>query len=99
MQSILDNNDTPIIHIEAEELGKLLKEPEEFELIKKIAEREQCVLEAKNGLAPHNICRHLLETAKEVNTYYANVKILKSEDSTKSARLLLIQKTLETMKK
>jgi arginyl-tRNA synthetase len=39
-----------------------------------------------------------LDISKIVNSYYANIKILKSEEPLKSARISLLQKTLERMK-
>lgn len=98
MQSIIDNNDTPVTALSNKEQAELLSTPEEFNLIKKVAEREDIVTQSKDELAPHIICRYLLDICKLVNSYYANVKILKSEEPTKSARVHLVQNTLETMK-
>jgi len=98
MQSIIDNNPDPIQKLDNKEYAKLLTAPEEFDLIKKIAEWKSYVVDAKENLAPHTICRYLLEISKLFNSYYANIKILKSEEPLKSARVDLLQKTLDTMK-
>ncbi len=98
IQSLIDNNPEPIQHLSPENIAKLLTEEIEFQLIKKIAERNEIIVKTKDDLAPHMICRYLLDIAKLVNSYYANVKILKSEDPIKSARISLLQKTLERMK-
>lgn len=95
---MIDNNPEPIQHLSPENIAKLLTEEIEFQLIKKIAERNEIIVKTKDDLAPHMICRYLLDIAKLVNSYYANVKILKSEDPIKSARISLLQKTLERMK-
>ncbi|AHB41786.1 hypothetical protein P148_SR1C00001G1006 [candidate division SR1 bacterium RAAC1_SR1_1] len=98
IQSLIDNNPEPIQNLSPEEIAKLLTEPEEFALIKKIAERNEIILTTQQQLAPHIICRYLLDISKLVNSYYANIKILKSEDPLKSSRISLLQKTLERMK-
>lgn len=98
IQSLIDNNTSPVINLSAKEISKLLTEPEEFALIKKIAERNEIIVTTKDELAPHLVCRYLLDISKLVNSYYANIKILKSEDPLKSARISLLKKTLERMK-
>ncbi len=98
IQSIINNNPDPVIHLSTKEISKLLTEQEEFDLLKKITQRNELIFETKEKLAPHLICRYLLDISKLVNSYYANVKILKSEDPIKSARISLLEKTLERMK-
>jgi len=98
IQSLIDNNPDPILQLSTEERSKVLTEPEEFELIKKISERNETIINTQQELAPHFLCRYLLEISKLVNSYYANIKILKSEDPIKSARISLLQRTLERMK-
>jgi arginyl-tRNA synthetase len=88
----------PVQQITPENLAKLLTEEIEFELIKKIAERNQIIVKSQEELAPHLLCRYLLDISKIVNSYYAHIKILKSEEPLKSARISLLQKTLERMK-
>ena len=73
--------------------------PEEFEVLKKISERDQTIIEAKEEHAPHLICRYLLDLSKVANSYYANVKIRSSEEPIKTARLLLLEKIITTLKK
>jgi arginyl-tRNA synthetase len=60
-------------------IERYLIEDEEFNLVKKISEFENIIFQIKNELAPHLMCRFLLELCKLTNVYYANVKILKSE--------------------
>lgn len=98
IQSIIDNNPDPVQQLDSQQKAKLLTTPEEFELLKKIAEWKSYITEAEEQLAPHTICRYLLDITKLFNSYYASVKILKSEEPLKSARIGLLQKTLDTMK-
>ena len=99
LQSVLDKIENPIEPKSAEELGELLTAPEEFEVLKKISERDEILIEAKETHAPHLICRYLLDISKLANSYYANVKIHSSEEPIKTARLLLLQKIIITLKK
>ncbi len=98
IQSLIDNNPHSQTDISAKELSELLTEDIEFEIIKKIWERNAVVIESEKELAPHFLPRYLLEISKLVNSYYANVKILKSEEKTKLARIFLLEKVLERMK-
>lgn len=98
IQSLIDNNLEPIQNISSEDLSKILTEEIEFELIKKIAERNEIIVESQKELAPHLLCRYLLDISKLVNSYYSNIKILKNDEPLKSARVSLLIKTLERMK-
>lgn len=82
-----------------ETAASLLTQPEEFSLIKKIAEFDDMLLQAKNELAPYLVCRYLLDIAKLFNSYYASVHIMKSEQQTKIARILLLKKIREIVEK
>jgi len=97
VQSIIDAV-WPVVYLESSEAALLLTEPEEFALIKKIAEFPDMLLQAKNTLAPHLVCRYLLDMAKLLNTYYASVHIMKSEEQTKIARIMLLEKVRDTIK-
>ncbi len=97
IQSIIDAVG-PVVYLPIEEVAGLLTTPEEFALIKKISECETIVIEAKNESAPHLICRYVLDMAKLLNSYYAAVHIMKSEEQTKIARIMLLEKVRDTMK-
>ena len=86
-------------YVDYQQAASLLVQPEEFNLIKKIAEFDNMVIEAKNTLAPYLVCRYLLDIAKLLNSYYASVHILKSEQKTKIARILLLKKIREVIEK
>lgn len=99
LQSVVDSIETIVEQKTPEDLWKLLKEQEEFELLKKIAERENTLIEAKEEHAPHLICRYLLDICRLANSYYANVKIRVPEEDIKAARIHLLEKTIVTIKK
>lgn len=98
IQSIIDAAGV-VEKIEANTAASLLTVPEEFALIKKIAEFDSVIVEAKNQLAPYLICRYLLDIAKLLNSYYAAVHIIKSEEQTKKARVMLLEKVRDTLQK
>jgi len=79
--------------------SQYLTEKDEFILIKKLAEFEDTIQKAKEELAPHLISRYIFELSTLTNAYYAHVKILKSEENIKNARILLLHKTLTKLKK
>ncbi len=77
--------------------ASLLTAPEEFTLSKKVAEFSDIVIQAKEQLAPYLVCRYLLDIAKLLNSYYAAVHIIKSEEQTKKARIMLLARVRDTM--
>lgn len=85
--------------MDAETISTVLTAPEEFALIKKLSEFDSVVIEAKNQLAPYSICRYLLDMAKLLNSYYAAVHIMKSEEHVKKARVMLLGKVRDTLQK
>ena len=77
----------------------ILTEDIEFDIIKKISEFNEVVLQSQKDLAPHFICRYLLDLSKLLNSYYANIKILSAPDDIKNARLYLVDQSLKVLKK
>ncbi len=98
VQSIIDNA-WAIENLDETTVASLLTQPEEFVLIKKIAEYNIVVHQAKTDLTPNIICRYLLDMAKSLNSYYASVHIMKSEEQTKKARIMLLKKVREVIQK
>lgn len=86
-------------HLDDEAAAALLTQPEEFALIKKLAEFDDMLMQAKDQLAPYLLCRYLLDTAKLLNSYYASVHIMKSEEQTKIARIMLLEKVRGILEK
>lgn len=77
----------------------ILTEDIEFDIIKKLSEFQSVVLQSQKDLAPHLICRYLLDLSKLLNSYYANIKILSAPEDIKNARLYLVHQSLEIFKK
>jgi arginyl-tRNA synthetase len=76
----------------------LLKQDDEFALIKKISTLPEMVLKAKEELTPHHIAKYCFDLAQLVNSYYGNTKILVDDEAIKIARIALLDKTLSTLK-
>lgn len=77
----------------------LLQQEEEFSLIKKMLMFDEIVIKSKEDLAPHYIAKYCFDLAQWVNGYYAHTKILVDDEPTKIARIVLLKKILETLKK
>ena len=77
----------------------LLQEEGEFALIKKMSWFDECISKAKEELSPHHIAKYCFDLAQLVNSYYAHTKILVDDELVKIARIILLQKTLELLKK
>lgn len=69
---------------------KLLKEKEEIELIRLLSNFPDVLTKATNELRPHLIANYLYSLAQKFNEYYHAHQILKAEEKTRDARLLLI---------
>ena len=69
---------------------KLLKEKEEAELIRLVYDFPEAVSKASADLKPHLVASHLYSTAQKFNEYYHMHQILKADEKTRDARLLLI---------
>lgn len=95
IQSIIDsaNVDTSTVDY------TLLNGNEEFGLIKKISTCESVIQKAKEDLAPHYIAKYCFDLAQMANSYYAHTKILWDDSEQKIARIALLKKTIETLKK
>jgi len=94
IQSIIDS--AGILDMSAIDYS-LLQTDEEFSLIKKISNLDNIARKAKEELAPHLIAKYCFDIAQEVNTYYAQVKILVDDTATKTARIALLEKVLESL--
>jgi arginyl-tRNA synthetase len=69
----------------------LLKEPEEADLIKKLADFPDTVYDSAINMAPHNITRYIQELASVFHSFYNKCKVLDSENiELSNARLVLV---------
>ena len=76
----------------------LLNQKEEIELIKLLSNFPATVLKATNELRPHLIASYLYSLAQKFNEYYHAHQVLKADEKTKDARLLLISAVRQVLK-
>ncbi len=76
----------------------LLNKNEEIELIKKLADFPNIVEKTASELRPSIIANYVYELAKQFNEYYHAYNILKEEEKTKNARLLLASCVRQTLR-
>jgi arginyl-tRNA synthetase len=69
----------------------LLKEKEEIELTKALANFPNIVKEATEQLKPHIIASYLYNLSSQFSLFYNACPVLKAEEKTKAARLVLIE--------
>ncbi len=69
----------------------------EFQIVKKISERESVVSEAQRTYAPNLICRYAIDLCQLFNSYYASVPVLKADSDVRDARLGLLEKLADTL--
>ncbi len=98
-QTMSSLTNAPLIKGEHRGVWSLLTEEIEFDIIKKISEFDWIVLQSQKDLAPHIICRYLLDLSKLLNSYYANIKILSAPQDVKNARLYLVDQSVQVLKK
>ncbi len=76
----------------------MLREKEEAELVKLVADFPEIVGKATADLRPHLIACYLYAVAQKFNEYYHIHQILKSDEKTKNARLSLITAVRQVIK-
>jgi len=76
----------------------LLKEKEEQELIKLLSNFTETITKSTNDLKPHLIANYLYSLAQKFNEYYHLHQILKADEKTRDARLLLISAARQVIK-
>ena len=89
-------------NIDYENLGEniqiILKEDTEMELGKYLLQLSETIKEVEKTLLPNRLCDYLYELSKKFNRFYENCPVLKSEEPTKTSRLLLCDLTAKTLK-
>ncbi len=71
--------------------GSLLKEKQEIDLLKKLAEFSETVKKSADSYSPHILSNYLFELAQQFNSFYQSVPVLQAEEKLKSARLALVK--------
>ena len=76
----------------------LLKEPEELELLRKIADFPEEINVAARTMAPHRIARYVLDLAGLFHSFYNHHRVINDDQALQEARLLLMSVTRITIK-
>ena len=76
----------------------LLKEKEEFEMIKLLANFADTAAKAANDLKPHLIAAYVYYLAQKFNEYYHLHQILNTDEKIRDARILLISALRQALK-
>ena len=77
---------------------QLLKEKEEVELLRKIADFPEEIAIASRTLAPHRIARYVLDLAGLFHSYYNHFRVINKDKDLEQARLALMGITRITIK-
>ncbi|MDH4210093.1 MAG: arginine--tRNA ligase [candidate division WOR-3 bacterium] len=78
--------------------ASLLKENEEFELIKDILKYTEVLSDAVRNLEPYMIAYYLIELARDFHSFYQKHRVVTDNTTLTQARLYLINKTALTIK-
>lgn len=76
----------------------LLKETEELELLRKIADFPEEIMIAARTMAPHRIARYVMDLAGLFHSFYNSHRVLNDDEDLQNARLLLMDITRITIK-
>jgi len=71
---------------------------QEYELINKLNQFKDTLIDAHNKYEPSYITRYAVELAQKFNKFYFDLKIIDSDDDTKNFRLQLTKATLTVLK-
>lgn len=77
---------------------KLLKEPAELDLIRKIADLPDEIAQGAKALEPHRIARYGHDLASQFHTFYNSCRVLTDDEELKKARLVLVNATRITLR-
>jgi arginyl-tRNA synthetase len=78
--------------------ASLLKEEIELNLMKKMANFPNVIINAINNYSPNVIANYLFELSQTFNSFYQSVQVLKAEENLKKARLKLVETFTKVMK-
>lgn len=75
-----------------------ISSPEEFELVKELANFNLAIKQALDKLQPSVVTRYTMDVAKAFNKFYDSINIANSEDEiTKQTRISLVKATLQVI--
>ncbi|RLG15457.1 MAG: arginine--tRNA ligase [Candidatus Nanohalarchaeota archaeon] len=75
----------------------LLKEKEELDLIKKLSQFPEAVTKTCEQYDPNQLTSYLLELSHDFNTFYHKHPVLKAQKELSTARLTLVQSTMQVL--
>ena len=75
-----------------------LKDETELQVILRLQQFPDVIEDITKNYFPHHLTDYLYALAKDVNTMYATVQVLKAEDAERNARLALIGAAAQTLK-
>lgn len=75
-----------------------LKDETELQVIRRLQEFPQVIEDIIESYFPHHLSDYLYALAKDVNTMYATVPVLKADEAERDARLALIATAAQTLK-
>jgi arginyl-tRNA synthetase len=76
----------------------LLKEDAELTLAKDLLKLDDVISEVEQDLLPNRLCDYLYNLSEKFNKFYENCPVLKSEEPTRTSRLILCNLTAKTLK-
>jgi arginyl-tRNA synthetase len=75
-----------------------LTEETEINLAKHLLQLSDIILDVEKDLYPNRLCEYLFELSKKFNQFYEKCPVLKSEEPTRTSRLVLCDITARTLK-
>ncbi|GFE72001.1 arginine--tRNA ligase [Chroococcus sp. FPU101] len=76
----------------------VLTEETEINLAKHLIQLSDIILDVEKNLYPNRLCEYLFELSKKFNQFYEKCPVLKSEEPTKTSRLVLCDLTARILK-
>ena len=76
----------------------LLREKEEFDLIKSVLKYEEILSDALRNLEPYMIAYYLIDLARDFHSFYQKHRVVTEDIPLTQARIFLISKTAHTIK-
>lgn len=76
----------------------ILQEDTELTLAKHILQLDEIIAEVEQDLLPNRLCEYLYNLSEKFNKFYDKCPVLKSEEPTRTSRLMLCYLTARTLK-
>jgi len=89
-------------NIDWENLGSdpkiILQQDTELTLAKHLLQLDEIISQVEQDLLPNRLCDYLFQLSDKFNKFYENCPVLKSEEPTRTSRLMLCDLTARTLK-